>query len=112
MVDRRRHLRIPAARRQPRESDTPGESVPARTTRAGRNRRARVIASEPLTIKLPHCEKGIGDVIISPASPKLIAGIECAPFAIWPDDRGYFLEVQRIGQGLAAHFPQESTQIS
>ncbi len=71
-----------------------------------------MIASEPLTIKLPHCEKGIGDVIISPASPKLIAGIECAPFAIWPDDRGYFLEVQRIGQGLAAHFPTESTQIS
>ena len=34
------------------------------------------------------------------------------PFPIWPDDRGYFLEVQRIGQGLAAGFPPETTQIS
>jgi dTDP-4-dehydrorhamnose 3,5-epimerase len=71
-----------------------------------------VIAPEPLTIKLPHCEKGIGDVITSPASAKLIGGVECLPVALWPDDRGYFLEVQRIGQGLAGHFPKESTQIS
>jgi dTDP-4-dehydrorhamnose 3,5-epimerase len=35
-----------------------------------------------------------------------------APFPIWPDDRGYFLEVQRIGHGLAAQFPAESTQVS
>jgi dTDP-4-dehydrorhamnose 3,5-epimerase len=71
-----------------------------------------VIAPEPIAIKLPHCEKGIGDIITSPASAKLIAGVECAPVALWPDDRGYFLEVQRIGQGLAAGFPKESTQIS
>jgi dTDP-4-dehydrorhamnose 3,5-epimerase len=32
--------------------------------------------------------------------------------ALWPDDRGYFLEVQRIGLGLAAQFPAESTQVS
>jgi len=71
-----------------------------------------VIAPEPITIKLPHCEKGIGDIITSPASAKLIAGVRCEPFAIWPDDRGYFLEVQRIGHGLAAGFPRDSTQIS
>jgi dTDP-4-dehydrorhamnose 3,5-epimerase len=34
------------------------------------------------------------------------------PFDVWPDDRGFFLEVQRIGRGLAAHFPPETTQIS
>ena len=34
------------------------------------------------------------------------------PFALYPDDRGYFLEVQRIGSGLAAAFPPETTQIS
>ena len=61
---------------------------------------------------LPQCEKGIGDVILSPDSQKLIAGVMCARFELWPDDRGYFLEVQRIGRGLAAHFPPETTQIS
>ncbi|MEP6717038.1 MAG: dTDP-4-dehydrorhamnose 3,5-epimerase family protein [Terriglobia bacterium] len=61
---------------------------------------------------LPQCEKGIGDVILSPTSPKLIPGVQCAPLAVWPDDRGYFLEVQRMGFGLAAQFPKDTTQIS
>jgi len=65
-----------------------------------------------IAIKLPKCEKGIGDVILATDSPKLIAGVICAPFAVWPDDRGYFLEVQRIGVGTAGHFPKESTQVS
>jgi len=34
------------------------------------------------------------------------------PYDLWPDDRGYFLEVARMGQGLAAGFPAESTQVS
>ena len=63
-------------------------------------------------IALPHCEKGIGSVITSPDSPHLIAGVRIAPLALWPDDRGHFLEVQRFGQGLAASFPAESTQVS
>jgi dTDP-4-dehydrorhamnose 3,5-epimerase len=63
-------------------------------------------------ISIPQCEKGIGDVITTIDSPKLIAGIRLAPIALWPDDRGYFLEVQRIGEGLAADFPKASTQIS
>jgi len=65
-----------------------------------------------MTDSLPQCERGIGAVILSPDSPKLIDGVRCEPFPVWPDDRGYFLEVQRIGQGLAADFPRESTQIS
>jgi dTDP-4-dehydrorhamnose 3,5-epimerase len=64
------------------------------------------------TIEIPKCGHGIGDVILPPDSPKLIAGVKCAPFATWPDDRGVFLEVQRIGRGLSAHFPKETTQIS
>jgi len=63
-------------------------------------------------ISIPQCDKGIGDVITAPDSPRLIAGVKCAPIALWPDDRGYFLEVQRIGEGLAADFPKVSTQIS
>jgi dTDP-4-dehydrorhamnose 3,5-epimerase len=65
-----------------------------------------------IVIEHPKCEKGIGDIILAPDSPKLIDGVKCAPLAIWPDDRGYFLEVQRMGLGLAAGFPKESTQIS
>ena len=35
-----------------------------------------------------------------------------SPSQLWPDDRGYFLEVLRVGQGLPAEFPPESTQVS
>ena len=61
---------------------------------------------------VPACEKGIGKVISSPAAADLIDGVRIQPFALWPDDRGYFLEVLRVGQGLAAGFPPESTQVS
>jgi dTDP-4-dehydrorhamnose 3,5-epimerase len=63
-------------------------------------------------IEIPTCERGIGDVIVTPDSPRLIDGVRCAPLAIWPDDRGYFLEVQRAGLGLISGFPKETTQIS
>jgi dTDP-4-dehydrorhamnose 3,5-epimerase len=65
-----------------------------------------------VAIEVPARDRGIGDVITSPTSSNLIAGVVCAPVAVWPDDRGYFMEVQRIGEGLAAHFPKETTQIS
>ncbi len=64
------------------------------------------------TIDIPVCDSGIGDVITSVESTRLIEGVRCAPIAIWPDDRGYFLEVQRAGLGLVSQFPKETTQIS
>src|SRR5690242_21514675 len=74
---------------------------------------ARPLASfENLILVVPECPRGIGSVISSPASPELIEGVRIQPIAVFPDDRGYFLEVQRFGQGLAAHFPAESTQVS
>lgn len=63
-------------------------------------------------ISVPTCDPGIGKVILSPTSNDLVADVEVKPFAIWPDDRGYFLEVARFGQGLVADFPTGSTQIS
>jgi dTDP-4-dehydrorhamnose 3,5-epimerase len=51
-------------------------------------------------------------VIACPSSPELIEGVRIEPLALWPDDRGYFLEVHRLGRGLAAHFPPESAQMS
>jgi dTDP-4-dehydrorhamnose 3,5-epimerase len=69
-------------------------------------------SAEAVEISTPHCERGIGKVIQNPASPDLIDGIRINPVAVWPDDRGYFLEVIRMQQGLAAHFPPETTQVS
>jgi dTDP-4-dehydrorhamnose 3,5-epimerase len=65
-----------------------------------------------LALAIPACPKGIGNVILSPESPDLIDGVRVQPLAIFPDDRGYFLEVQRMGRGLAGAFPAESTQVS
>ena len=63
-------------------------------------------------IAIPKCAAGIGDVILAPDSPKLIAGVRIAPYPLWPDDRGYFLEVIRIGQGVAGYFDPATTQVS
>jgi dTDP-4-dehydrorhamnose 3,5-epimerase len=63
-------------------------------------------------IDIPAAESGIGKVILSPTSNDLIAGVEVNPFPIWPDDRGYFLEIARLGQGLVATFPPATTQVS
>ncbi len=71
-----------------------------------------IASNSTLSLEYPACEPGIGDVILSPASPKLIDGVRVEPCALWPDDRGYFLEVMRGGQGLVAGFPPESTQVS
>ena len=63
-------------------------------------------------IELPHCKFGIGSVIRSPDDGQLLEGVRADPVALWPDDRGHFLEVQRVGRGLSQHFPPSSTQVS
>ena len=73
----------------------------------------RAIASAgDLHLAYPDNQKSLGAVILSPDSPELIAGVRAQAFPIFPDDRGYFLEVQRIGRGLVADFPPASTQIA
>jgi dTDP-4-dehydrorhamnose 3,5-epimerase len=72
----------------------------------------RLASAGSLELAVPHCPRGIGSLIQSPASENLIAGVKVEPFALFPDDRGYFLEVHRMGRGLAKAFPAESTQIS
>jgi len=69
-------------------------------------------ATEAVAILTPECEPGIGRVIRSAESSDLIPGVQIRPYDLWPDDRGYFLEVVRLRQGLAAGFPVESTQVS
>jgi len=65
-----------------------------------------------LDIATPECEKGLGQVILAPDSKDLIPGVRIHPYPLWPDDRGHFLEVLRVGHGLAAEFPKDSTQVS
>jgi dTDP-4-dehydrorhamnose 3,5-epimerase len=69
-------------------------------------------AAAAVQISTPRCEAGIGRIIRTPDSGDLIADVRVRPYDLWPDDRGYFLEVARLGQGLAAEFPFASTQVS
>jgi dTDP-4-dehydrorhamnose 3,5-epimerase len=58
-------------------------------------------------------ERGVGQVLVRPDDPGLIQGVEILPLKLFPDDRGYFLELARLGQGLASHLgPQAHTQVS
>ena len=73
---------------------------------------ANPIAENNVSIRTPSCEAGIGKVIRTPESPDLIDGVRVQKYDLWPDDRGYFLEVARMQQGLAADFPPATTQVS
>ncbi len=74
---------------------------------------SRRLASTPdMQLGVPECARGIGAVVIQADSPELIDGVRIQPFSIYPDDRGYFLEVQRMGLGLAAAFPPATTQVA
>jgi len=71
-----------------------------------------ISAAAPVRISTPKCEPGIGKVIRTAGSADLIEGVRVQPYELWPDDRGYFLEVIRMQQGLAASFAPETTQVS
>jgi dTDP-4-dehydrorhamnose 3,5-epimerase len=47
--------------------------------------------------------RNIGDVILSPDSPNLITGVSVEVGAIYPDDRGYFTELFRVGASTLTH---------
>ncbi len=65
-----------------------------------------------LQLAVPDCKPGIGNMILKPGAAGLIDGVQIQPFPIWPDDRGYFLEIARMGQGMIAGYPTETTQVS
>ena len=65
-----------------------------------------------IEVKTPSCEPGIGFVIGAPDSKHLIEGVRVAQHGLWADDRGYFLEVARMGKGLLEDFPAATTQVS
>lgn len=63
-------------------------------------------------IGIPAAEPGIGSVISTPDSKQLIEGVKVLPVSLWADDRGYFLEVGRMGKGLIEGFDAATTQVS
>jgi len=70
-----------------------------------------VDASAPLALAA-DCAPGVGAIITTPDARSLIDGVHIAPLQVFPDDRGYFLEVFRAGHGLAAAFSSATTQLS
>ena len=72
----------------------------------------KTTAGQGISIETPTCEPGIGKIIRTPDSADLIDGVRVRPYDLWPDDRGYFLEVVRLKQGLAADFSPDTTQVS
>jgi dTDP-4-dehydrorhamnose 3,5-epimerase len=46
--------------------------------------------------------KTLGKIIAKPNSPDLIEGILIEPLQVYPDDRGFFCELARLGKGLAS----------
>jgi dTDP-4-dehydrorhamnose 3,5-epimerase len=79
---------------------------------AAKTRRIAIAHGGAIALVYPECEKGIGDAIQAPDSPKRIEGVQVQPFPLWPDDRGYFLEIARFGRDLVAEFPADGTQVS
>jgi len=67
---------------------------------------------EPVENDIPVRQKGIGAIITAARNDRLIAGVQVEPIALWPDDRGHFMEVLRVGHGLAADFPVATSQVS
>ena len=60
----------------------------------------------------PRPERDTGMLIREPGSKDLIAGVEIERLQLWPDDRGYFLEIMRQGRGLSAQLGPGALQVS
>jgi dTDP-4-dehydrorhamnose 3,5-epimerase len=71
----------------------------------------------PAQFRLPHDwteanQRGVGSIVRGPDDKGLIDGVLVESFSLHPDDRGYFLEIARMKEGLVADFDREETQVS
>ena len=57
-------------------------------------------------------EHNTGSLIREPGAADLIRGVRIDRLQLWPDDRGYFLEVIRQGKGLSAGLGTSELQVS
>src|SRR5437016_12542004 len=59
---------------------------------------------------LTRTEKSVGKIIAKPGSTDLIDGVRIEPLRIYPDDRGFFTEIARLGRGLATDVVPDSAK--
>ncbi len=59
---------------------------------------------------LKRTEKSMGKIIAKLDSTDLIDGVRVEPLQIYPDDRGFFTEIARLGRGLASDMVPDSTR--
>ena len=59
---------------------------------------------------LKRTEKSLGKIIANPDSTDLIDGVRIAPLQVYPDDRGFFTEIARLGRGLASDMVPDNTR--
>jgi dTDP-4-dehydrorhamnose 3,5-epimerase len=59
---------------------------------------------------LARAEKTLGKVIVAPDSADLIEGVKIEALQMHPDDRGFFMEVARLGKGLARNMTPEGAR--
>src|SRR5258707_5678809 len=59
---------------------------------------------------LKRTEKSLGKIIAKPDSTDLIEGVRIEPLQIYPDDRGFFTEIARLGRGLATDMVPDSAR--
>src|SRR6202521_918073 len=55
-------------------------------------------------------EKTLGKIIPKGDSADLINGVLVEPWQVYPDDRGFFTELARLGKGLASGMVPDSTR--
>ena len=65
-----------------------------------------------LSLRTPTLEKGVGALIAKPDASGKISGVKIEPFPLWPDDRGYFMEIGRMSEGMIGEFDPAKAQIS
>jgi len=68
--------------------------------------------TDEVGVSVPQCPAGLGEVITAVDAAALIEGVRVIRANLWPDDRGYFMEVVRAGQGLVTDFRLATTQVS
>ena len=55
-------------------------------------------------------EKTLGKIIAKADSPDLIESVRVEPLQVFPDDRGFFTELARLGKGLASGMVPDGTK--
>jgi dTDP-4-dehydrorhamnose 3,5-epimerase len=55
-------------------------------------------------------EKSLGKIITKQDSPDLIEGVQIEALQVYPDDRGFFTELARLGKGIASGMLPDATR--